>query len=411
MLSNSKITLLVTGSIAAYKSAELLRELAKQGADVQVGMSSAACKFVAPLTFQTLSKKAVLTDLFDEKEELEIGHISLADRADLIICAPATADCLAKAAHGIADDLVSTVLLAAKCPILFVPAMNVNMWNNQVTKQNVQKLKDFGSYVLDPEDGQLACGWIGSGRFPEISSIVHAANFVLHSKELKSTKVIVTAGPTIESIDPVRFLSNRSSGKMGYALARVASWLGAEVVLISGQVNLPIPPGIRFIQVNDSTEMKNAVISVLNEKLNENISLQALYMAAAVSDHKPVNVYSEKLKMDKSKGYSLEFEPSADILHSIGDSREDIEKSTGLPLLIVGFAAETGEVEDMLINARKKRDQKKADMIVANLAKESFGNDSSRVWLLSSNGKEEEVTLADKHRIAEKIIKSSLKVL
>lgn len=410
MLSNARITLLVSGSIAAYKSAELVRELQRQGSEVQVAMSSAATQFITPLTMQTLSGNPVFTDLFDEAKEHEIGHISLADRADLILCAPATADCIAKAAHGIADDLLSTVILAAKCPIVFVPAMNVNMWTNKVTQENVEKLKKRGHAVLQPDEGSLACGWVGAGRFPEIEKIINTAQFALYTKELRGTKVIITAGPTKESIDPVRYVSNRSSGKMGFALARVAHWLGGEVTLICGPTDVPAPAGIRTIRVTTAQEMHDSVFSVLHEPLSPDIKLQAVYMAAAVSDHKPSLISKEKLKMDKTQAYDLSFQPSVDILKSLGDSRSAIEKETDTRLLLVGFAAETGEVDNMIISARNKRETKKVDMVVANLAEEAFGQDSSRVWLVVKTGREEEVSLADKHRIAERIIRASIKL-
>ncbi len=410
MLSNAKITLLVSGSIAAYKSAELVRELQRQGAEVQVAMSRAAMEFITPLTMQTLSGKPVYSDLFDEKAEYEIGHISLADRANLILCAPATADSMAKAAHGMADDLLSTVILATRCPVLFVPAMNVNMWNNSITQENVKKLRANGHHVLEPDVGSLACGWTGAGRFPELERIISAAQFALYSKELRGTKVVVTAGPTKESIDPVRYVSNRSSGKMGFALARVAHWLGGEVTLVCGPTEVPVPAGIRTIRVTTAEEMHDAVFSVLHEPLSPNITLQAVYMAAAVSDHKPAITSGEKLKMDKTQGYDLGFKPSIDILQALGKSREKIQNDTETRLVLVGFAAETGEIETMISNARAKREGKKVDMIVANLAEESFGQDSARVWLVNNTGREEEVTLADKHRVAERIIRTSIKL-
>jgi phosphopantothenoylcysteine decarboxylase / phosphopantothenate---cysteine ligase len=410
MLSNARVTLLVSGSIAAYKSAELVRELQRQGADVQVAMSRSAMEFITPLTMQTLSGNPVYTDLFDEKAEYEIGHISLADRADLILCAPATADCIAKVAHGMADDLLSTVVLAAKCPVLFVPAMNVNMWNNPVTVENVKTLRRFGHLVLDPDEGALACGWTGAGRFPEQERIINAAQFALYTKELRGTRVIVTAGPTKESIDPVRYVSNRSSGKMGFALARVAHWLGGDVTLICGPTDVPAPAGIRTIRVSTAQEMHDAVFSVLHEPLAPDVKLQAVYMAAAVSDHKPAIISREKLKMNKTEAYDLTFEPSVDILQALGNSRVGIEKETERRLLLVGFAAETGDEESMILNARSKREGKQVDMIVANLAEESFGQDSARVWLVVKTGREEEVSLADKHRVSERIIRASIKL-
>jgi phosphopantothenoylcysteine decarboxylase / phosphopantothenate---cysteine ligase len=410
MLSNASITLLVSGSIAAYKSAELTRELQRQGSDVRIAMSKSAQEFITPLTLQTLSGNPVYTEMFDVYSEHEIGHISLADKADLILCAPATADCIAKAAHGIADDLISTVLLASRCPVVFVPAMNVNMWRNPVTVENVNKLKKAGYHVLEPDEGLLACGWTGPGRFPEIERIIDAAQYALYTKELKGTKVIVTAGPTKESVDPVRYVSNRSTGKMGYALARVSHWLGGDVTLISGPSDIPTPAGIRTIRVTTAEEMREAVFSVMKEPLKPGITLQAVYMAAAVSDHRPAIVSKEKLKMNKTQGYDLSFVPSIDILHELGSNRKEIEENSDARLLLVGFAAETGDEESMIQSGRGKRESKNVDMIVGNLAEESFGNDNARVWLIGKNGREEEVALADKHRVAERIIRASIKL-
>ncbi|HMO17741.1 MAG TPA: bifunctional phosphopantothenoylcysteine decarboxylase/phosphopantothenate--cysteine ligase CoaBC [Oligoflexia bacterium] len=409
MISNKHISLLVSGSIAAYKTPELVRELQRHGASVQCALSESACNFVSPLTLQILSQKAVYTDMFDPASEREIGHISLADKADLVICAPASADILAKAAGGLADDLLSTVILASRSPVLFVPAMNVNMWQNRVTQENVTRLRDRGHLVLEPDEGFLACGWTGPGRFPEIERIIIGIEFALSPKELKGTRVIITAGPTRESIDPVRYISNRSSGKMGYAMARVAYCMGADVTLVSGPTALAVPPGIKTINVETAEEMRKAVFESVMAKVETSVALQAVYMAAAVSDHRPSVVSREKLKMDKSQSYDLNFVPANDILFELGSRREEIEKSSGTRLALVGFAAETGDVESMIHHARLKREAKNLDLVVANLAHESFGRDSARVWLISKNGREEEIALADKHRISEKIIRASLK--
>jgi len=410
MLSNASVTLLISGSIAAYKAAELTRELQRQGATVQIAMSKSACEFITPLTLQTLSGNPVYTSLFDLAAEHEIGHISLADKADLILCAPATADLMAKSAQGIADDLLTTVLLAARCPVVFVPAMNVNMWQHPATVKNIVTLRENGAFVLEPDDGPLACGWTGPGRFPEIDRIIDYSQFALFPKSLKGTRVLVTAGPTKESVDPVRFVSNRSSGKMGYAIARVAHWLGGEVTLISGPTNIPSPTGINTIRVSTAEEMKEAVFKEVEKPVNSDTRLQAVYMAAAVSDHRPASFSKDKLKMDKTQGYDLSFVPAIDILSELGMRREEIQNASGARLLLVGFAAETGDEETMIQNARQKREGKNVDMIVANLAEESFGHDSTRVWLIGKTGREEQVAIADKHRIAETLIKASIKL-
>jgi phosphopantothenoylcysteine decarboxylase/phosphopantothenate--cysteine ligase len=405
MLKNSSITLLVSGSIAAYKSAELIRELKKSDANVNVAMSKSACEFITPLTLQTLAGSKVYQDLFDLDSELEIGHISLADKANLILCAPATASILAKAAHGIADDLLTTVILAAKCPIVFIPAMNVNMWEAKVTRNNVAKLRELGHYVLDPDEGSLACGWTGAGRLPETSKIIEFVKTVLSPKPLKGVKVVITAGPTIEPVDPVRFLSNRSSGKMGFALAKTAKMLGADVTLISGPTSLPNPEGVKILNVETALEMEKTVFEEISRKENQKYSRQVVYMAAAVSDHRPKDIAKEKIKKDKNQAYEITFVPSPDILETIGKSRKQVESDSGVPLIIVGFALETCNTSKEILHlAREKLVRKNSDFIVGNLAHESFGGDDARVWIVSKNTSSEEVSRSSKEQVAEKII-------
>jgi len=411
MFSGLNVTLLVSGSIACYKSAELLRELQRRGSKVQVAMSSGAQAFVTPLTFQTLSGFPVVTELFDNHLEHEIGHIALADKADIIICAPASANVLAKVSHGIADDIISTVVLASRSPVLFVPAMNVNMWQSKVTQDNVSRIRELGHFVLEPAEGPLACGWIGAGRFPELEIIIDTINFVLKAKDLRGTRVVVSAGPTTEKLDPIRYLSNVSTGKMGYAIARVARWLGAEVTLVTGPTNIAPPIGVKVIQVESADEMAKAMQEECSRKVSKDIKLQLVYMAAAVSDHRPDKYSTSKIKKDKDASYDITFSPCPDILAGLGNSRKEIEKKSGVRLILVGFTAETGKVEDLIKTARDKREKKKCDMIVGNLAEESFGLDSARVWLIPSSGKEEELAVQDKHIIADRLIKSTLKLV
>lgn len=406
MLANTRITLLISGSIAAYKTAELVREFKKLGAIVRVAMSKSAQQFVSPLVLQTLSQERVYTDLFSLEDEREIGHIALADTSDIIISAPSSANILAKVAHGISDDLLSTVILAARCPVIFFPAMNVNMWENPITQRNVQTLVSTGYRVVTPERGELACGWTGSGRLPELSTIVEEVHACLSPKPLKRARVIVTAGPTIESLDPVRYLGNRSSGKMGYALARVAYAQGAEVTLISGPSNQRIPTGVRTVFVESAEEMREAVFSESCQK-REGLQLQLICMAAAVSDHKPLHYSKDKIKKDKSKNYTVEFTPSPDILSQLGSSRLEIEKKSEMRLLIVGFAAETGNEESLVKSAREKLTRKSVDLVVGNFAEESLGQNDTRVWLVTKQ-KDELIGVADKHTIAEKIIEAAL---
>lgn len=404
MLKNKRITLLVSGSIAAYKSVELVREFKKLGADVNVVLSESAKEFVSPLSLQTVSGNRVSSELFDLTQEHEIGHINLADKADVIVCAPATANVLAKVAHGIADDLLTTVILASTCPVVFFPAMNVNMWSAKVTQDNVQKIRSYGHLVINPDSGDLACGWNGAGRLPELTYILEEVSAAFYDKILSKTKVLVTAGPTNESIDPVRFLTNRSSGKMGYELARAARNMGADVTLISGPTHLTPPKNVNFISVETSTDMSNEVNKVLNQDSSA-YDVQLVYMAAAVSDHKPSEYSSKKLKMDKNASYSIEFKPSVDILSSIGQERSNIEKKSNTKLKIVGFAAETGSVEEMLIYARSKLERKSADYIIANNAVEAMGSDSSKAWVIDKSGKLAELESASKDKLAFEIIK------
>ena len=393
MLTAKKITLIVTGSISAYKSAYLLRELVKSGATVRVVMTKSACEFITPLTMQTLSGSIVGTELFDHYQEAQIGHIDLADNTDLILVAPATANIIAKAANGIADDLASTILLASKAKKLFVPSMNVNMWENSITQENVEKLKKFEMKIVDPESGELACGWVGAGRFPEVGRIMDKISIALGSKELQGKKVIVTAGPTVESIDPIRFVSNRSTGKMGYAIAKIAASLSAEVDLISGPCNLEIPEGLNFYQVETAAEMKEQVLKSIDKGKKE----KYLFMAAAVTDHRPANASKEKIKSDKTKTYNLEMEPCDDILKEVSQTKDSKTK-------IIGFCAETGDEDSLIKHAKQKLKTKGCDLIVANLANDSFAKDTNKVFLVNKDGAFEKIPTASKSEIAKEII-------
>jgi phosphopantothenoylcysteine decarboxylase/phosphopantothenate--cysteine ligase len=377
-----KITLLITGSIAAYKSAELVRELVKGGAQVRVGMSRGAKEFVTPLTLQTLSGNPVATDLFSLTEEQEIGHISLADDADLIVVAPATADIIGKAASGIADDLVTTVLLAARCPVIFAPAMNVNMWEHPAVRQNVATLKNRGVRFVEPGVGELACGWIGSGRLADIQDILAEISNV-SKKDLEGYEVFVTAGPTEEPLDPVRFLSNNSSGKMGYAIAEAAYNRGADVKLISGPTNLPQPHNVHSSQVKTALEMREELLKQLRNHSNKK---RVVIMAAAVSDFRPAAPSATKLKQSKSASTTLELVPNPDILAELGKSRDNLIDSTGHKGVIVGFSVETGTDQEILSFAREKIERKKCDLLVVNAAEDSFGKDTNRIWIIDSGG-------------------------
>lgn len=389
MTIKDKIIILgITGGIAAYKAAELTRLLIKAGAKVHVIMTRGAAEFVTPLTFQTLSKNPVHTDIFSLTQEADVGHISLADRADLFVIAPATANIIGKIANGIADDLLTTSVMATKAPVLLAPAMNCNMYDNPIVQGNMEKLKKYGYHFIDSETGELACGYEGKGRMAEPSDILEEIETILSPKDLKGERILVTAGPTHEAIDPVRFIGNRSSGKMGYALAKMALRRGAEVTLISGPSSLKPPRGARFIMVESAAEMRKAVMANLKDAT-------AVVMTAAVADYKPVTAASEKMKKGKAS-LSIDLEKTEDILSDIG-------KKKGKKLLI-GFAAET---ENLVANAKKKLKEKNLDLIVANNVKEpgaGFGVDTNIVTIMDKNGAVEELPKMSKEDVAWRVL-------
>lgn len=387
MLQNKRIILGVTGGIAAYKAVELLRLLSKAGADVHVIMTRAAQEFVTPLTFQTLSSNPVHTELFNLISEREIGHISLADRADLFIVAPATANVIGKIANGIADDMLSTTVMATRAPVLLAPAMNVNMYTNPVYRENEDKLRRLGYLFVPPEKGFLACGWEGEGKLATPESIVEAAVAALSPKDLEGETILVTAGPTREEMDPVRFISNHSSGKMGYALARSAARRGARVILVSGPVNLPVPFGVEFLAVESAQQMYETVMARAAE-------CTALIKAAAVADYRPLERQAVKIK--KSRTLTLELVKNPDILAALGA----LERRP----FLVGFAAETGNLEQY---AAKKLSEKNLDMIVANdvsQADAGFNVDTNRALLLFRDGRSISSPLMSKWFLATLIL-------
>jgi phosphopantothenoylcysteine decarboxylase/phosphopantothenate--cysteine ligase len=388
MLKNKKIVLGVTGGIAAYKAAELVRELVRGGAEVFVVMTRSAQAFVTPLTFQTLSGNKVATDLFSLVEESEIGHISLADRADILVIAPATANVIGKIAGGIADDLLTTVVMATKAPVLLAPAMNVHMWENPLCQENIQKLRARGYHFVEPEAGELACGYEGKGRLPEIPAIAEEIRALLSPQDLRGETLLVTAGPTEEPLDPVRFLSNRSSGKMGFAVARAARRRGGKVILVSGPTALAAPSGMKFIPVRTAVQMREAVLENLP-------AASVLVMAAAVSDFRPKGFSPEKIKKSGAQtNLSLELNP--DILSEAGQRKGK--------RLIVGFAAETGS---LLANAQRKLAEKNLDLIVANdvsLPGAGFAVDTNIVKVIDRSGKVEELPLMDKEELADRLL-------
>jgi len=389
MLKGKCIVLGVTGGIAAYKSVELLRLLVKAGAEVHVIMTRGATEFVTPLTFQTLSCNPVHTDLFNLITEQEIGHISLADRADLFVIAPATANVIAKIACGIADDLLTTTVMATKAPVLLAPAMNVNMYENPIYRENEEKLRRHGYLFAEPVSGFLACGWEGKGKMQEPSLILESAAAALSGKDLAGTTVMVTAGPTREELDPVRFISNHSSGKMGYALATCAWRRGARVLLVSGPTALPAPFGVEFTAVESAVEMRDAVLARAGE-------CDVIIKAAAVADYRPRERAGDKLKK-RGEEMVVELVKNPDILRELGAVKRPGQ-------LLVGFAAETADLE---ANATIKLTEKNLDMIEANDVSApgaGFNVDTNIVRLLYRNGTGEALPLLAKEEVAETIL-------
>ena len=349
MLKDKTIVLGVTGGIAAYKSAYLASALKKQHANVHVVMTEHATEFISPLTFETLTSNRVTVEMFDRHFEYDVKHISLAKAADLMIVAPATANFIAKAANGIADDMLSTVFLAAKCTKLVVPAMNTAMYENPATQDNMNKLAGYGVKIIEPATGLLACGDEGKGKMPEPEELLeHILMECACDKDLEGLKVLVTAGPTQEAIDPVRYITNHSSGKMGYALAKAARMRGAEVVLVSGQTALTAPAGVSVINVKSSQEMHDAVMEHAE-------SSDMIFKAAAVADYTPLTVADEKIKKKDSE-MVIELKRTADILGDIAKIRRDDQ-------VICGFSMET---ENLIENSRSKLERKSLDLICAN---------------------------------------------
>ncbi len=386
-LRNRKILLGVTGGIAAYKGLELTRLLALEEAEVRVIMTRSAMEFVQPLSFQVLSGQPVCTHLFDLETESRIGHIQVATEAEVAVIAPATANIIGKLAHGIADDYLTTSMLACTSPRIICPAMNVNMFDSQPVQENLAKLRNWGFHQVGPDSGDLACGVQGLGRLAPLNDILECVRQVLTPQSLQGKRVLVTAGPTREKLDPVRHLTNPSSGKMGYALARVAKRRGAEVTLVSGPTFLAQPLGVKQVQVTTAQEMHQAVTEEFSQ-------MDAVIMAAAVSDYRPKETAPEKVK--KSSGNDvLELERTEDILLLLGQRKKG--------QVLIGFAAET---ENLLENAKEKLQQKNLDFIVANnltTANAGFGSDTNEVTILWPEGEVETLPLETKDLIANQI--------
>jgi phosphopantothenoylcysteine decarboxylase/phosphopantothenate--cysteine ligase len=382
------VVLGVTGCIGAYKSCEVLRELQKRSVDVHVVMTEAATRFVTPMTMEALSRHPVFVDQWALGEQGDIRHISLADAADLLLVAPATANTVGKFARGIADDALSTLYTATRAPVLLAPAMNVNMFGHPAVVENLDILRARGVGIVEPGSGYLACGWLGKGRLAEVEDIVAAAMRALNRRtDFEGETVLVTAGPTVEDIDPVRFVSNRSSGRMGYRIAEAARDRGARVVLISGPTSLPTPEGLEFVAVRSAEDMARAV--------DQHAAATVVIMAAAVSDYRPAVTSPTKVK--KGDGpTSLELVRTPDILRGLGENKG---RRT-----LVGFAAET---EDVVRNGRRKLALKHLDLLVANdvgRADAGFASDQNAAVLLDAEGGQEDVPLTSKRLLAERIL-------
>ena len=386
MLANKTIVLGVTGSIAAYKAADIASKLAQAGAKVEVVMTESATKFITPLTLHSITGRPVVTDMFESTTEFSIEHVALAEAADVLVIAPATANIIAKVAAGIADDMLSCTVLATKAPIIVAPAMESNMFQNPITQENLVKLKARDFTIVEPGYGRLASGKVGLGRIAEVERIIGTIKQVLgRSKDLAGKRIVVTAGGTQEPIDPVRHLGNRSSGKMGYAIAEAARDRGAAVSLITAPVSLPEPVGIDVVPVKTAAGMKEAVDKVAAQA-------DVLIMAAAVADYQPKTVAESKIKKETTS-LTLELVRTPDILAEIKGN-----------FLRVGFAAES---EDIVANARQKLERKQLNLIVANDITDptgGFGSDTNKVTLIDRDGKVESLPLITKREVADKIL-------
>jgi phosphopantothenoylcysteine decarboxylase/phosphopantothenate--cysteine ligase len=384
IFSGKEALLGVTGGIAAYKACEIVRELRKEGANVHVVLTASGAQFITPLTLQTLSRNPVVTDLFNLISESEIGHISLAQRANLIMIAPATANIIGKIRGGIADDMLSTVVMASAAPVLVAPAMNTQMYASEAVKENIEVLKGRGFHFVEPDEGELACGTVGPGRLADTGKIMEMARILLAEKPLYGKKVVVSAGPTAEPLDPVRFLSNRASGKMGFAMARAARRLGAQVTLVSGPTALPDPFFIETVRVRTAQEMYSAVSLAAGDA-------DAVVMCAAVADFQAGKVAPAKIKKE-GFDYRVELSPTVDILETLGKMKGE--------RILVGFAAETDDLER---NALEKMRRKNLDAIVANdvsRADIGFESDNNEVRIFFPDGEVRELPLATKDGIA-----------
>ena len=395
MLKGKTVVLGVTGSIAAYKMADVASMLVKQHAEVHVIMTANACNFINPITFETLTSNKCLVDTFDRDFEFDVKHISLAKKADVFVVAPASANIIGKIANGIADDMLSTTIMAAECTKLVAPAMNTRMYHNRIVQDNIAKLKDYGYEFIAPASGHLACGDNGDGKLADVNVIFDSIVKSLAEKDLIGKKFVITAGPTREAIDPVRFISNRSTGKMGYALAKRAALRGADVVLISGPVSIAPPDNVKVVNIESAEDMFNAVVK-------ESEDADVIIKSAAVADYRPVTVSDEKIKKENGGMNEIKLERTKDILAYLGEHKKDGQ-------IICGFSMET---QNLMENSVKKLNKKNADMIVANSIKDAnagFGVDTNIITIIT---KDDAVAypVMTKDEVADEIINAVVKL-
>lgn len=395
MLKGKTVVLGVTGSIAAYKMADVASMLVKQHAEVHVIMTVNACNFINPITFETLTSNKCLVDTFDRDFEFDVKHISLAKKADVFVVAPASANIIGKIANGIADDMLSTTIMAAECTKLVAPAMNTRMYHNRIVQDNIAKLKDYGYEFIAPASGHLACGDNGDGKLADVNVIFDSIVKSLAEKDLIGKKFVITAGPTREAIDPVRFISNRSTGKMGYALAKRAALRGADVVLISGPVSIAPPDNVKVVNIESAEDMFNAVVK-------ESEDADVIIKSAAVADYRPVTVSDEKIKKENGGMNEIKLERTKDILAYLGEHKKNGQ-------ILCGFSMET---QNLMENSVKKLNKKNADMIVANSIKDAnagFGVDTNIITIIT---KDDAVAypVMTKDEVADEIINAVVKL-
>ena len=393
-VTKKKVLLGVTGSIAAYKAIELVRILTQRGLEVKVIMTPSATEFVTPLTFETMTGSKVVTNLWESSDREGIEHIELGAWADVYAIVPTTAETIAKMSHGRADSELLAALLVCRAPVLVAPAMNTNMYEHPATQENIAKLKERGVEIIEPEVGDLACGWNGTGRLADVYEISYRILRALNTQDLKGKKVVITAGPTREMIDPVRFISNCSSGKMGVAVAIEAFLRGADVEVIHGPVDVKVPALVKCTKVMTAAEMHEAALETV---YNKDKPADIVVMAAAVADARVKNQSSKKIKKS-DKWDSIELTNNPDILADLGSKRTNKKHP-----FLVGFAVETGDAEELIEVVKEKIAAKKVNIIVGNLAEEAFDKDTNHVWIIDSFGRFEEVSTTYKSRVARKI--------